>query len=117
MAKYFGAIGYAEQEETAPDVWQEKIVEREYFGDVTRNQKSWDQGDGLNDDLNIDNVLSIVADPYAYNHFHTIRYVTWMGAKWKVKRVEVQRPRLLLYVGGVYNDQEPGTAEPDTPLD
>ena len=44
-----------------------------------------------------------MADPYAYDHFFAIKYVKWMGAYWKVTNVEVQRPRLKLTVGGVYN--------------
>lgn len=110
MAKYYGSVGYATQVETAPGVWQDKIVERNYYGDVTRNQRKWESGDGLNDDLNIDNVISIVADPYAYQNFHTIRYVTFMGSKWKVRNVSVEYPRLILSIGGVYNEQTTGTA-------
>ena len=33
-----------------------------------------------------------------------MRYVEFMGAKWKISSVEVQYPRLILTVGGVYND-------------
>lgn len=105
MSKYYGVIGYAELVETAPDVWQEVITERSYSGELTRNQRKWENGEGLNDNLNIDNVISIVADPYAYQNFHKIRYITFMGSKWKVRTVDVQYPRLNLTIGGVYNDQ------------
>lgn len=105
MSKYYGVIGYAEQVETSPDVWVEEITERPYFGELTRNQRKWESGEGLNDNLNIDNVISIVADPYAYQNFHKIRYITFLGSKWKVRTVDVQYPRLHLTIGGVYNDQ------------
>lgn len=103
MAKFYGIIGYAETKETSPGVWGEEITERNYAGDIIRNTKRWQPGDKLNDDLVINNLFSIVADPFAYQNFHTMRYIKWMGASWKITSVEVQRPRLLLTIGGVYN--------------
>lgn len=104
MAKYYGKVGYAVTVETRPGVWEEQITEREYFGDILRNTKRYDNAEGLNDNLNIANLISIVADPFALQNFHTIRYVEYMGANWKVSSVEVQYPRLVLTVGGVYVD-------------
>lgn len=109
MSKYYGVIGYAELIEKSPDVWVEEITERSYSGDLTRNQRKWESGEGLNDNLNIDNVISILADPYAYQNFHKIRYITFMGSKWKIRSVDVQYPRLHLTIGGVYNDQTTST--------
>lgn len=103
MAKYFGEIGYAETVETRPGVWREEITERSYYGDVLRDTRKSEPGESVNDDIAVNNSLSIVADPYAYNHFFAIRYAKWMGACWKVSNVEVQRPRLLLTLGGLYN--------------
>lgn len=105
MAKFYGKIGYAETKETAPDVWTEVITERTYTGDVLRNTRRWESGENLNDNLNINNLISIVADAFAYQNFSAIRYIEWMGSKWKITNVEVQRPRLILTIGGVYNEQ------------
>lgn len=109
MAKFFGSIGYAETQETSPGIHREIITERNYYGDVIRNSRKLQSGESVNDDVVVNNSLSIVADPYACNHFFAIRYVKWMGAVWKVTNVEVQSPRLLLTIGGVYNGP---TAEP-----
>ena len=103
MAKWFGKIGYATTAETAPGVWEESITVRDYYGDIIRNSRRLQSGDKVNDDLNISNQLSIVSDPYANENFHAMRYAEFMGAKWKVTDVEVQYPRLLLTLGGVYN--------------
>lgn len=103
MGRYYGAIGYAETVETAPGVWAEQIVERVYFGDLVRNFGKVQKADKLNDDIDISNEISIVSDPYAVNNFHSMRYITYMGAKWKVNSVEVQFPRLILSIGGLYN--------------
>ena len=102
--KFYGAIGYGVTRETAPDVYGEEIVEHEYYGDVTRNFRRWQSGQTLNDNLELDNVISVVADPFAFEHYSEIRYVVWNWAKWKVKNVEVQYPRLILTIGGVYNE-------------
>lgn len=103
MAKWFGTIGYAETLETRPGVWAEQITKREYFGDLTRNTRRLQTTDQLNDDINISNEISIVSDPYANENFHSMRYAEFMGAKWKITSVEVQYPRLILTLGGVWN--------------
>ena len=106
--KFCGIVGYCETVEETGDRegnWiPDKITERKYFGDVLRNTRRWDNNsDSTNDDLNVNNSFSIVADAYAYNHFFAMKYVKWMGSCWKITNVEVQRPRLILTVGGVYN--------------
>lgn len=106
MAKFYGAIGYAVTEETKPGVWKEQITERMYFGDLTRNTRKLQSTDQLNDDINVANEVSIVADPFANENFHSMKYVEFMGAKWKITSVEVQYPRLILTVGGVYNGEQ-----------
>lgn len=103
MGKFYGVIGYAETTETAPGVWEETITEYNYSGDIIKNTRRWQAGENLNDDLMINNLFSIVADPFAYQNFHAMRYITYMGASWKITNVEVQRPRLILTIGGVYN--------------
>ena len=103
MAKFYGAIGYAKTVETMPGVWTEQITERDYYGDVIKNSRRLQSSDKVNDDINISNQISIVADPYAINNFHSMRYAEFMGAKWKISDVEVQYPRLLLTLGGLYN--------------
>lgn len=103
MAKFFGKIGYAEMVEISPGIWDEKITEREYSGDLLRNTRRLQSSDSLNDNINVANEISIVADPFANENFHSMRYIEFMHAKWKISDVEVQYPRLILTIGGVYN--------------
>lgn len=106
MAKFYGIIGYAETVETSPGIHTEQVVERSYYGDVIRNTRRLQTTDQVNDDVNVSNEISIVADPYANDHFHAMRYVEFMGAKWKITNVDASRyPRLILTVGGLYNGQ------------
>lgn len=103
MAKFYGPIGYAESVEVRPGIFKEVITEHNHSGDVIRNARRLESGDVINDKISLNNSISIVADAYAYEHFFAIRYVKWMGALWKVTNVEVQSPRLILTIGGVYN--------------
>jgi hypothetical protein len=103
--KFYGEVGYGETVETSPGtgVWEDGITEVAYSGDVIRNTRRMSEGENLNSDLSVNNSISIVADQYANEHFFAIRYIRWMGTVWTVTDVEVQRPRLLLRLGEVYN--------------
>lgn len=103
MAKYHGMIGYADTVLTRPGVWEEKIIEKEHVGDLLKNYVRHESSGGVNDNITVSNNISIVANAYAKEHFHQMRYATFMGAKWKIINVDVQHPRLILTLGGVYN--------------
>ncbi len=108
MAKYFGEVGYRTTIETEPDVWSEEIVPRKYYGDIIKNYVRMSFGD-FNTTIKTpqcNNSISIVADPYAFENFHNIVYATFMGTKWTVSSIDVQYPRLVLTLGGVYNDEQ-----------
>ena len=103
MAKFYGTIGYGKPVETSPGVWENQITERMYSGDLIRNSRRLQSSGNVNDNINISNQISIIADPYANENFHLMKYASFMGTKWKITDVEVQYPRLILTVGGVYN--------------
>lgn len=103
MAKIYGTIGYVKTVETEPGMWEEQEIERQYSGELVKNTRRLESSGGVNDNINISNEVSIVADPYAYENFHAMRYIKFMGAKWKINNIEVRYPRLILTIGGVYN--------------
>lgn len=103
MAKYCGKIGFATTVESVPGNWTEHITERTYYGDLIRNSRKLQSSGNQNDNIVISNEISIVADPFAKENFHAIRYAEYMGTKWKVSSVDVQYPRLTLSLGEVYN--------------
>ena len=111
MAKWYGKIGYAVTEMTEPGIWEEKVVERDYYGDMTSDRRKRQTSDNVNDNLTLANVISIVADPFAYSNCSNIAYAEVMGTRWKVADVEVQYPRLILTIGGVYNGNSPRATE------
>lgn len=104
MAKYCGKIGYIKNVETEPGYWKSEIIEKQYYGDMTRNTSRYQsQSNSVNDNIVSNNMISIIADPYANENFQHIIYATYLGTKWKVTNIEVMYPRLLLSLGGVYN--------------
>lgn len=105
--KYCGNVGFAvtQEIEAGSGVWQEVVTPRKYFGDVFRVSRKLQAADKVNDDVDIANEISIVADAFATSNFHAIRYVEWMGSKWKVHNITVEPPRLTLSIGGLYNEQ------------
>jgi hypothetical protein len=104
MARFFGAVGYAIPTETQPGVWEDVIVEHEYYGDVLRSSRRL-EGEAVNQKLIVSNSISIVAaDKFAQENFFAIQYVMWMGRPWSVTEVDnSQPPRLVLRLGEVYN--------------
>ena len=108
MAKFHGKVGYnLGTLEVRPGVWEESVQERLYRGDIVRSSRQLREGDKVISDISVNHTISIVADPFANLHFFAIRYVEWAGALWTVEDVDVQRPRLLLRLGGVYHGPTP----------
>lgn len=104
MAKFCGEIGYSIQYQAKPGVWKTKTEARVYYGDVVKNSSRWTQSQTTpNDNISLNNQISIIADPFANQNFSSMKYAVYMGIKWKITNVDVQFPRLILTLGGVYN--------------
>lgn len=110
MAKFYGLIGYEAQfeEPEGSGIWKPEIIEREYCGDILQNTRKLEEGEKVNDDLNINNRFSIIADPYAYDNAYAMKYIIWRGTKWKIRGLDLQHPRIILSIGGIYNGNEDG---------
>lgn len=103
MSKFYGPIGYITQKEVSPGIWDDVVVERTYVGDILQNIRRWEVSESKNDNLTISNRISVIADPFAYENFSTMRYIYWLGTRWKITSIEIERPRLILTLGEVYN--------------
>ncbi len=111
MARFHGNIGFTEQYEKTPGNWTERIVEKEYFGEVISLSYNARSGsETTNDELTVNKRISIVANDYAFQNFHFMKFVVYMGVKWKITSVEPQYPRLILSMGGVYNAKSPNSS-------
>lgn len=104
MMRWYGKVGYSETVETKPGVYENQDTVCEYYGDVKRNSTRWiTNSDSINDDLTVSTQISIVADPFAFEKFCSIKWIEYMGVKWKVTNADPQPPRILISLGGVYN--------------
>mgnify|MGYP006864921188 CR=1 FL=1 len=103
MAKFYGKIGFIKVEETSPGVHTEVPTERPYVGDLLRRNVRWQNGEQQNANLTIDNRFSVVGDAFAYANFQYMRYIEYQGTKWSISSFEIQSPRIIITVGGIYN--------------
>ena len=106
MNKYSGMVGLSIDTEDRPGIWKPQIVEKFAYGDIIRDNRNNVSADQANDNIKINNQISIVANPFLMENFRSIVYITYAGAKWRISTVEVKYPRLLLSMGEVYNVQD-----------
>lgn len=110
MARFHGEIGFLrtvqEDPENRPGIYVEKLTKRKYYGDVLSNSRRWDQNGNLNDNLVINNRISIVADNFVKANLGAMKYVRWQGVNWKITNAEIQYPRIILTIGGEYHEPE-----------
>ena len=113
MGLFYDIVGFVDtiEEPAGSGIWIEKPIEKKYRGEIQRNSKRWENGSTLNPNVNISNTISIVADPYFHNHLNTVRYIKWLGGYWEIVSIDVQYPRLILSIGGVYNGPTVGTSD------
>lgn len=106
--KWYGQIGYwtSVKDESDPFKTIHKITEKNYYGDLLRNTKRDQSGSTINDNFTISNQITILADPFAFENFHHMRYVTFFGNKWKITSATVQFPRITLEIGQLYSEEE-----------
>lgn len=112
MAKYYGNIGFSITKEIRPGVWIEEVVQKPYVGDIIRNTRRMpDSQYTTNGSVVLSNQISIVSkDTFIAENFQNIVYAEWKGAKWQVTSISIERPRIVLNLGGVYGHQTIETA-------
>lgn len=103
MAKFYDAIGFEELTESVPGAWTPVITEHFYYGDVIKNARRNRQTDKINDDIILDVSISIIADDFATLGISKMKYIKYMGSKWKITSISIQHPRIILGIGGIYN--------------
>lgn len=107
MEKYHGFVGFAIPVQTAPGVYSTKnnMVRKEYGGEVYRIfRHSSSVSTTTNEEMTMASEIHIVADAFFNNNIAAVRYVEYMGAKWKVASIDANDPPVLkLTLGGVYN--------------
>ena len=112
MGKFYGEIGFSVIEETKPGIFNTVMVEKVYYGDVSKKNVRYQNEQQINDNLKITSQISILCDEYLSEHFSDIRYIRWMGKPWKISTIDVDFPRLVLSLGDIYTGKT-GTTKKD----
>ena len=104
MARFHGVIGFTEQAEVSPGVWEHSVVEkRMYYGDILRNKRVFAaSSSSTNDNVQIANQLSVVSDNYMRHHLNSIRFAVVDDIPWQITNVEIDEKRIVLTLGEVY---------------
>ena len=109
MAKYTGLVGYVTQVETAPGVWSSVENPKRMKGDIIRQSSSLQNdyrsntGNKVNSDISLNHRVSLIGDAYAFSSYFDIRWIEVDGRKWEVTSVEIQRPRIIVSLGGLWH--------------
>lgn len=103
MAKYAGLVGYVTHEEITPGVWSPVDNSKRMRGDIIRQSSMNQNGDKVNSDITLAHRVSLIGDAYAFQYYHGIKWIEIDGQKWEVGSVEIQRPRIIVTLGGVWN--------------
>lgn len=109
--KWSGDIGFFIDKEVVKDgvgtgVWKKQIEDKHYGGEVIRDYRSQENNNFVNENLNINNTISIICDRFIDDHIMDIVYITFKNKKFKVKGFTVNYPRIELQIGGLYNGKQ-----------
>lgn len=104
MNRFYGTIGFCVNDEIEPGIWEDTVTTKKYYIDIQKNFRKYSQGDTVTGSIQVSNTFSVIMDPYLNNNLQNIRFVEWMGSKWQIASIEVSSPRLIMTLGGQYNE-------------
>lgn len=108
MNKWSGKIGFADgHHETKPGYREERIVEKSFFGDITKMTVRESESNSILPNATVRNSVSVLLNPYIHDNIMNIRYFTWLGKRWIPQSIDIEWPRVILRPGEVYNGPEP----------
>lgn len=111
MSKFSTTIGFGVNTEVQPGVYEDLITERNYRGDILRNNQRFAVQEIKLGDVQITNTFSVVGDSYAFSHITEIKYLKWQGNCWLVNTVDMEYPRINMTIGGLYNGPQGESSE------
>lgn len=104
--KYYDKIAYSYHVESEPGIFEEAYHEQYYYGDVIQNGRYIRNNDKINDDVTVNTRISVIADAALNHNFGSIRWVEFMGQKWKAESVVPEPPRLVITLGSLYHESK-----------
>lgn len=104
--KFHGFLGFVKFVESGTSPGKFDVVEEEIpvKGDLLRNALKYEPVEG-NEKLNmaISNRFSFIAPNRVFENFEFLKFITWNNVRWNISNIEVNSPRLIVSISGVYN--------------
>lgn len=107
MNRFHGRVGFAVNKEIEPGIFVDEFEEKFMFGNILDEGSKWDYNSPSSDasgKITINHRISIIADEFAMNNYSNIKWVEFMGQKWSVKSIQVKRPRMMIWLGDIYEE-------------
>lgn len=105
--RYSGKVGYAVQTEKAPGIWEDTITEHPKLGDVVQRTEVLGSDDSVLTQYRTTTSISVLNDGVLKENYENLRYISYMGKNWTIASAVVQPPRIVFYIGEVYNGPTP----------
>ena len=103
--KYSGKIGFAVVKNKGNGIYSEEIEEKVYYGDLLSSRwNNESNGNSTNTNIKLNNSISVICDSYLADNISVMKYITYKNSKWCVTGIEILPPRVIINVGGIYNE-------------
>lgn len=86
-------------------IYSEEIEEKVYYGDLLSSRwNNENNSNSTNTNIKLNNSISIICDKYLSENISVMRYITYKNSKWCITGIEIQPPRIIINIGGIYNE-------------
>ena len=114
--RWCGIVGFLKSsEETDSGIYITNIIDKKYYGDMFHKKVIVSDGLSINENIQMNSIISIICDPYAHQNYERIVYCTINDIKWKVTNIEFEDKRIKLTLGAKYNEQRRIPSETEEP--
>lgn len=105
--RYSGKIGYGQQVERAPGIWEDVITERDALGEVKQTTEAFTVANSILPQYRTTTSVSVVSEGTEKVNYSDLRYVTHAGVRWSPASIVVEPPRLIIFIGEEYHGPIP----------
>lgn len=86
-------------------IYTEEIEEKVYYGDLLSSRwNNENNQNSTNTNVRLNNSISVICDKYLSENISVMRYITYKNSKWCINGIEIQPPRIIINIGGIYNE-------------
>lgn len=106
--RYSGKLGLSEQQEVRKGIWEDVIVEKAVLGTVEQTTGVLESGDTVLPQADTTTTsITIPGRSREVRDNSDLRYITYKGARWQIRRIVDEPPMIVLYIGEKYNGPLP----------